>query len=186
MAAPCGRMNKLKYIGNYWIFILLIFTLMLPTNSLHIRGKFESKHFFKFMDRFGFQQTDMHDKSNTQGYIYGNITTESNSTHSMTFVVVDSEYFLEYYDNRSVTPRSDACRNMFRKIDTIAWDSTCNQDGKEDFLRKVPCPKNELCVDEDTPKWVIPGYQFTYRVQDTSQPRLIIQYGFHNCIFLLH
>lgn len=151
------------------VTILVIF--IAHSHGLHLKGTWRSRDFFTFLAKFGFQQTNMHDKSNTQGYIYGNITSKQNVTHSLTFVVVDSEYFLEFYGNRSVRPRTKACPAMFTKIDTIAWDQTCNVGGKEDFLRRIPCPRDELCVDEDKPDWVITGFQFTYRVQDTSQPR---------------
>ncbi|PVD26526.1 hypothetical protein C0Q70_14203 [Pomacea canaliculata] len=60
---------------------------------------------------------------------------------------------------------------VFKKIDQIAFDYVCNKDGVEDFLRAIPCPRNQLCSDEDNPANVIPGYQFTYKVRDTQQPR---------------
>ena len=126
----------------------------------------------RFLAKFGFQQTNMND-INTQGYIYGNISTKDNNvTNSMTLVVTDSEYFLEFYGNRSVMPRTKACDLMFTKLDRIAWDQTCNDHGTEDFLRRIPCPQNEYCVDEDSPETVIPGgNQFTFQIRDTSQPR---------------
>ncbi|CAH1791741.1 unnamed protein product [Owenia fusiformis] len=116
----------------------------------------------------------MSDILNTRGYIYGNITAKSNFTTKNTkrmLVVVDSEYFLEFYGNRTVVPRSKACPLMFNKIDTIAWDRQCKKDGKEDFLRKVPCDTDKLCSEEDAPDKVVKGYQFTYKIQDTKQPR---------------
>lgn len=60
---------------------------------------------------------------------------------------------------------------MFNKIDTIAFDYQCKPKGQEDFLRKVPCQENQLCLDEDDPKDVINGYQFTYRIRDLERPR---------------
>ncbi len=155
-----------------WAYLLEL-TLV---NSLHLKGSWRSRDFFRFLSKFGFQQTNLHDKVNTQGYIYGNITSPaySNLTTDLTFVVVDSEYFLEYYSNRTVIPHAKACPAMFSKIDTIAWDYPCNPDGREDFLRKIPCPHGQLCVDEDMPKRVVDGYQFTYAVQDTTQPRYFL------------
>ena len=35
----------------------------------------------------------------------------------------------------------------------------------------MPCPKDELCAEEDNPANVVPGYQLTYRIQDPSQSR---------------
>ncbi len=152
--------------------VILLICSSIFVDSLHIQGSWHSRDFFKFLAKFGFQKTNEHDKLNTQGYIYGNITTKDNFTTDITFVVVDSEYFLQYYGNRSVQPRTEACPSMFGKINNIAWDYPCNTAGREDFLRKVPCPHGKLCVDEETtPERVVPGHQFTYAVQDINQPR---------------
>ena len=113
----------------------------------------------------------MHNQRNTQGYIYGNITSPVPSDVELSFVVVDSEYFIEFFGNTTFLPRKYACERMFTRVDNIAWDASCNRGGTEDFIRKIPCPKNKLCQDEDNPAMVIRGHQFTYRVQDTNQPR---------------
>ncbi|KAK3094097.1 hypothetical protein FSP39_024103 [Pinctada imbricata] len=60
---------------------------------------------------------------------------------------------------------------MFNKIDTIAFDYPCQTNGTQDFIRKIPCPKNRICTDEDTPENLVPGYQFTYKLQDVYLPR---------------
>ena len=152
---------------------ILVFMLLngMYTDCLHLQGTWKSDDFFKFLAKFGFQKTNEHDKLNTQGYIYGNISTRENISSEMTLVVVDSEYFLQFYGNRSVQPRTNACPAMFGKIEKIAWDYTCNPTGREDFLRKIPCPLGSRCADEDIPDRVVPGYQFTYAVQDINQPR---------------
>lgn len=152
-------------------FCFIYLTTVLQCRGLHLHGQWQSTKFFKFLGRFGFQQTNIHEKSETQGYIYGNLTSKDGITHKITFVVVDSEYFLYFFGNRSLPSRSEACSSMFKKIETIAWDRTCNPVGEEDFLRKIPCTKDALCDEEDNPNWVVSGYQFTYRVQDTRQPR---------------
>ena len=164
--------------GALRTFFILSSLSLLPAYGMHLKGTWSSGNFFIFLGKFGFQKTNMHDKVNTQGYIYGNITSTDNITTDLTFVVVDSEYFLEFYGNRTALPRSTACPAMFTKVDTIAWDRTCNPiaTGTEDFLRKIPCPHGGLCVDEETddevaPGTLVPGYQLTYVVQDTSQPR---------------
>ena len=161
-------MNNKTIFLLYYIYSAILCT---PINTLRVKGSWHSKHFFKFVAKFGFQQTNLDDKANTQGYIYGNVTARDNSTSTLTLVVVDSEYFLQYYGNHTTKPYSTACPAMFTKIDHIAWDQKCNDQGQQDFIRHIPCPHNELCADEDTPKWVIPGFQFTYHVQDTTQPR---------------
>lgn len=158
-------------------------SMCLLVDGLHMTGSWRtSDEFLHFLVKFGFQRTNQHDRSNTQGYIYGNVTarTNSNGSHgnassetiapSLTFVVVDKSFFNEYYGNRSASDDS-VCQAMFNKIDTIAFDSVCRKTNKEDFLRRIPCPKSELCPDEDRPELVVPGSQFTYGVQDINQPR---------------
>lgn len=156
-------------------FVLLAL-LCLPCEALHLKGTWRSSNYYLFLAKFGFQQTTSTSEAElttTQGYIYGNISSSNpDVTNSLTFVVTDSEYFLEFYGNRSVLPRTKACSMMFTKLDSIAYDATCNKGGAEDFLRKVPCPKGGYCVDEDNETKIIPGgNQFTFRVRDTSQPR---------------
>ena len=157
-------------------FIAVLFAVVLltpKTDSLHLKGVWRrNETFFRFLTRFGFQQTFDDDKANTEGYIYGNITSvdaHNGTVATSAMVVVDSEYFLEFYGNR--TRKSGACPAMFRKIDTQAWDPVCNPDGKEDFLRSIPCPTGGQCMNGTKPEWLIPGYQFTYRVDDISKPR---------------
>lgn len=144
------------------------------SSGLHLSGTWNSKDFFLFLTKFGFQKTDPKDQENTQGFIYGNITKSSysNSTKNLTLVVVDSEYFLEYYGNSTIH-NSQPCPAMFVKIDQIAFDYACKPRGLEDFLRKIPCPTSKLCVDEDNPNNVVPGYQFTYKVRDVQRPRFV-------------
>ena len=161
-------------MANSVVFGVLVIGLVCfnTSNSLHIKGSWSSKKFFTFLTRFGFQQTKMHNETNSQGYIYGNITSATVPENSIMLVLVDSEFFLEYYGNRTVVPRQKACLSMFEKINTKAWDPKCNQSGPEDFLRKIPCPKHKLCEDEvGAPDWVLPGFQFTFRITNTNQPR---------------
>jgi len=135
--------------------------------------QWNSSEFFLFLGKFGFQQTNEQDLDGTLGYIYGNVTSQSNVTGQMALVVLDSEYFTHFFGNR-LLPRDEACYAMFERLNTIMWDERCNTHGPEDFLRRIPCRRNELCEEETTDPTrvsVIPGYQFTYRVRDTYQPR---------------
>jgi len=89
----------------------------------------------------------------------------------MALVVLDSEHFSAFFGNRFLR-RTNACAAMFESINKIMWDERCNINGLEDFLRRIPCTKNELCEEEtNDPDHVIPQYQFTYHVRDTYQPR---------------
>lgn len=86
-------------------------------------------------------------------------------------MVLDRGYFLEYYGNRTVFDKAKACRKMFSKISTTAFDPDCFRDGLEDFVRSVPCPRDGICYEEDNPANVLSGYQLTYKIQDTAQSR---------------
>ena len=163
---PCSRVFK-----SVLLFLLVTTHSFHSVDSVHLKGRWQTSRFFKFLAKFGFQQTNMHDKENTQGYIYGNITSPNNVTMDVQLVLVDSEYFLEYYGNVTTANKNKACPAMFHKIDTIAWDYDCNPQGREDFLRRIPCPKGHLCKDEDSPERVVRGMQFTYFIQDTAQAR---------------
>lgn len=156
-----------------WTLIVLIRFNVLQ--CLHLKGTWNtSEEFFHFLVRFGFQRTNQHDRTNTEGHIFGNITSNTNITQSLTFVVVDKTYFSEYYGNRTRNLKDDACKAMFAKIDSIAYDAHCHQYNTEDFLRRIPCPKDQHCVDEDQPQFLVPGYQFTYGVLDIYQPRFVV------------
>ncbi|CAG5134447.1 unnamed protein product [Candidula unifasciata] len=159
-------------IINVWLSLWCFGFVSHISNGLHLTGTWNSKDFFIFLTKFGFQKTDPKQQENTQGYIYGNITKSNNvnTTKDLTLVVVDSEYFLEYYGNSTIRSKQ-TCPAMFVKVDQIAFDYICKPKGLEDFLRKIPCPKDKLCIDEDNPKNVVPGYQFTYKVRDVQRPR---------------
>jgi len=157
-------------IPMYAIFVLTV--LLQTTRCLHVTGQWHSNEFFKFLGKFGFQKTNEQDLDGTQGFIYGNVTSRHDVTGQMALVVLDSEYFSELFGNR-LLGRANACSAMFDKINGIMWDERCNPHGLEDFLRRIPCRRNELCEEEETntPPLVITGYQFTYHVRDTVRPR---------------
>nr|CAD7602716.1 unnamed protein product [Timema genevievae] len=151
------------------LFFCVIFTLQVAS-GMHIVGSWNTKDFFKFLVKFGVQKTNPHNQKESHGYIFGNITSRSNVTRPAAFAVLDRGYFLEYYGNRSVANKEKACTRMFDKVSTKAYDEKCFDQG-EDFLRKVPCPKGQLCVDEDVAWNVIKHHQFTFIIEDLKQPR---------------
>lgn len=156
------------YVNKSTVLLLLCTNLVL-VNSTRITGSFKTDEFFKFLIKFGFQKTDRHQKD-THGYIFGNITSKYKFPVPVTFAVLDRSHFIEYYENRTLSDKNQACRLMFNRLNATSYDYNCNTDGY-DFLRRVPCPKNELCIDEDS-KWnVVKGYQFTYVIQDFRQPK---------------
>ncbi len=154
------------------------------TFSVHVKGTFETHEFFKFVTRFGFQKTDMHNADRTTGYIYGNISLvpkpgEENLYKNQSLppdslinlAILPGDYFIDYYKEHRILPRSAACSIMFEKIQTIAYFFECNELGKEDFIRRVPCQDGGLCIDEDNKKNVLDKYQFTFRIRDLNQAR---------------
>ncbi len=91
--------------------------------------------------------------------------------HGATLAVLDRSNFLEFYGNHSVLDKNKACEKMFSKINAVAYDSACYEDGAEDFLRSIPCPKDELCSEEDNPSNVIKDSQLTFKIRDLVQAR---------------
>lgn len=154
------------------VFILMLFTLGSQNyfaETAHLSGTWNTREFYRFLIKFGFQKTDIHQEND--GYIYGNVTAQGNLSQRATLAVLDRGYFLEYYGNRTVANKSKACALMFDKISTTAYDSACYDAGELDFLRKIPCTKGKICEDEDKPAFVLPNYQFMYRIRDIRQPR---------------
>ncbi|GIY74512.1 hypothetical protein CDAR_21971 [Caerostris darwini] len=167
---------KVKEMLKKSVVYIFLYCIFCTCNGLHLTGKWNTGGFFKFLSKFGFQKTDNHDHINTLGFIYGNITSPDHAfdaKHKATFVVVDRQYFLDYYRlrNKYESNRDEACAEMFQKIDTVAYDKNCKENGTEDFLRSVPCPVGELCEDEDAPERVVNEHQFTYAVLDNTQAR---------------
>jgi len=164
--------------SSFWLLLLLILSFI-EIECLHLSGTVDTSEdsFFFFLAKFGFQKTEILDKGASQGYIFGNITLPENlssrdvSNNVMTLAVLDRANFLEYYGNRSLANRQDACEKMFDKINSVAYDSNCNDDGEQDFLRSIPCPRNSLCIEEDNPENVVTNSQFTFKIQDLYQAR---------------
>ena len=173
---PLRLCNDMRWqVFTIFIASFVVFVSRSPlVESIHLTGTFKTDEFFKFIARFGFQPTDIHSRSSTYGYIYGNITIvdkeyfQNVTTTEMpliTLAVMDYTYFVDYYNRRLIRPRADACSMMFEKIQKIAFFLDCGETNKEDFIRRVPCNTNSLCADEDKPSNVISGHQFTYTIR---------------------
>ncbi|XP_025836717.1 transmembrane protein 145 [Agrilus planipennis] len=151
------------------VYLLFIIVSARISQCTRIKGKFKTDEFFKFLIKFGFQKTDRHEKDITHGFIFGNITSNQHFPMPVTLSVLDKYYFKNYYENRVIFDRKEACKRMFNKLKTKAFHPKCSPKGN-DFLRKVPCPTGQLCVDEDLPSGVIRGHQFTYVIEDLIEP----------------
>lgn len=154
--------HKVSFVVKILFFFLCVCYF---ADGLHLSGKWNTSEFYKFLVKFGFQQTDKDDIL-TRGYIYGNITSNSPRANEIAFVVLDSEYFINFFTSRT----TKICSRMFSQIDKIAWDRDCNKQGTDDIIRFVPCKESELCRDE-LPGSVVPNSQLTFQVQDKLQPR---------------
>jgi hypothetical protein len=175
--------NSASLLAFHVFIILAALTARHRTTALHLRGTFNTNDFFLFLTRFGIQPTDLHDGRDTKGYIYGNITILDNARNVnistdgallenqlIMLTVMDKNYFVDYYNTR-IMPRFVACPKMFENIDKTAYFFECNENGRQDFVRRVPCPRDRACLDEDNQKNLIPGFQFTYKIQDSNQAR---------------
>lgn len=99
-------------------------------------------------------------------------TTEPIKVFPATLVVLDRGYFVDFYRNRNNPDRDEACRLMFEHISHVAYDSRCYKDGTERFLKRIPCPRGELCADDKSnTSYVVKDHQFTYAISDPNQPK---------------
>lgn len=132
--------SKMKH-GLYSCLLLqlvIYLTLLKQSKGIHLKGTFKTNEFFKFIGRFGFQKTDVHNEESTKGYIYGNISLVTNVANQsipidslVTLAVLDYNYFIDYYKMRHISPKSSACALMFDKINTIAYFYECNEKGNQ-------------------------------------------------------
>ncbi|XP_014216144.1 transmembrane protein 145 [Copidosoma floridanum] len=152
------------------LMLLLLLLLFENTSSTHISGTFDTKNFFKFLIKFGFQKTDPHRQRDSYGYIFGNVTSKTDFSRNITLAVLDRNHFLEYYGNRMIRDKKLACTRMFKTLNQSSYDMKCNDNG-QDYLRRVPCQAGQLCPDENLPWNVVSGNQFTFTIRDDFQPR---------------
>lgn len=145
--------------------------------ALRLRGQFSTDEFVRLLTKFGIQKTDQHRSEETFGYIFGNVTIDCSAKSSdkcsmltnrtSLFLILDFDYFLPMFNRQ----QTKSCSEMMKNIQTVAFDRQCNEQGGEDFWRRIPCRQNQLCPDEDQPKNVLPNQQFTFKIRDINQPR---------------
>lgn len=152
--------------------LLTIYLCVRPHECTHLTGTFKPSDFFKFLIKFGFQQTDRHQPDATYGYIFGNITSRHKFPVNVTFAVLERSHFLDYYKNSLYYNKTAACKRMFSKLNSSAYHPICHDNGK-DYLRRIPCPKGQLCDFEDNPWHVIKNHQFTFAIRNLKQPSYV-------------
>ncbi|CAG0917843.1 unnamed protein product, partial [Notodromas monacha] len=147
---------------------LLVFTCFLATGvALRVRGVIDRESLL--IAKFGFQKTVSTEDIDTRGYVFGNVSSNSDLDSGLTMSLLPGGYFDAFSDH--VIDSDESCRAAFAEIGGAAYDSACNPSGAEDFLRRVPCDVGTLCKDEDQPKLVVKYNQFTYIVEDFQHPR---------------
>lgn len=157
-----------------WLLLFLMLSLhAAPGTTTYISGEFHTADFFQFLIKFGFQKADPPSARSIEsnGYIYGNVTSHDTYKAPVTLVVLDKSTFVDFYSNRNYRNRELACTRMFSRLQHLVYDPDCNPQGKRDFLRRVPCPPGKLCIDEDAPSNVISDHQFTYVINLEAVPR---------------
>lgn len=119
--------------------LLCLSALLCPdcAQGTHITGRFDTREFFRFLIKFGFQKTDRHRQRDSYGYIFGNVTARTEFGAPVTLAILDRGHFLEYYGNRTVADKGAACAYMFSTLRKSSYDPDCNEDG-QDFLRYAP------------------------------------------------
>ena len=63
---------------------------------------------------------------------------------------------------------------MLENVEKTAFNTNCNPKESADYLRNIPCLKNDLCEDEDQLDNVVHGSQFTFVISN-NQPRYFLQ-----------
>uniref|UniRef100_A0A6A7FTT8 Integral membrane protein GPR180 n=1 Tax=Hirondellea gigas TaxID=1518452 RepID=A0A6A7FTT8_9CRUS len=167
--------------GSSVIFLLIC--CCIGCESLLLKGEWHSKNNkFLFLSKFGFQKTIPHEGVASEGFIFGNITALKNKKVpenrvgvGAMLVLLPRQYFLSFHGNmtqdRSKQLQGNICQKMFKDMWTEAYDAKCHDTGREDFLRHVPCPEGQHCLDEDNPSNVMPDSQLTYAIKDINNPR---------------
>jgi hypothetical protein len=157
-----------------FVFVLIACGLSV-VQTMHIKGEFNTNDFYKYLTRFGFKATDIHNVQRTQGFIYGNVTHKYDSTlsnRSLTLIILDKKSFYEFHKKHTILPRQYACQMMFNERLTMnLFNLNCNLNGTLDYTRRVPCTRNDVCTDHQNnsaspAKLASPinNYQFTIKL----------------------
>ncbi|RWS04134.1 Integral membrane protein GPR180-like protein [Dinothrombium tinctorium] len=166
--------SSLHSLVTFFVFTAL---LIEPIAGLNVNGVWSpSNDGFAIIGRFGFGKADIHRKTDSYGYIFGNITSASHpldTQRKASLVLLSRDTFLRLYgpeSDQSVN-HSSLCGSFVAEIDKYAYDAKCKGDNDRDILRYAPCKKGGLCEGgfaSSNP--LVSGYQFTFVIQDQRQP----------------
>lgn len=105
---------------HYYIKLVSLITLLVcivtHSHGLHIKGKWRTgDEFFHFLAKFGFQKTSPRERVLTEGYIFGNVTSDTVGGVG-TLALLPRQFFVDFYRNRTkaATDRNLACHLMFK------------------------------------------------------------------------
>ncbi|KAK6044042.1 hypothetical protein COOONC_18453 [Cooperia oncophora] len=61
------------------------------------------------------------------------------------------------------------CGTMMQNLSKVGFDLRCFSSGhRGDIFRRIPCPKGQLCREEDDPRVVVPKCQLTMQIEEPS------------------
>jgi len=144
------------------LFILQIhcFLVFIDSDALHINGVWDTSNFFHYVTRFGFQKVVKNKELETQGYVYGNISSVESSSR-YTFAIIHEHIFPEFYEGREHYPENNVCQQMLERLDCdMAVNST------EGILGGIPV----VTTTEDG-KLLVGDSMFTYPIRERAEPR---------------
>jgi hypothetical protein len=156
-----------------WKIILLLFCWASFVISLHRTGKWNMNESVHIISRFGIQQLNPLNAENTKGFIYGNVTyvgeniSVNENNRAALIIVPESQIKTILMESEYAA----SCGTMLKNFSQIAFEAKCLSGGRRsDMLRWAPCKKDGICEEEDKPKLIIPGYQFTFRIDEPIAP----------------
>lgn len=126
----------------------------------------------KIIASFAFDKTDIHHLDQTNGYIFGNLTSDSDSDSKTypwaTLVLIERAAFTDVRTFVEQQRPSDEgfCSGLFELIDSSA---DCAANASSHHLRLVPCVKGSKCPEDERSTSTLPDKQFTIIVNN-EQP----------------
>ncbi|VDL70959.1 unnamed protein product [Nippostrongylus brasiliensis] len=159
-------MNKRKWVP-FTIIVLFLHSALI--NGVRVKGTWDSnEQRVRVITKFGFQQTSALDRKNTRGFVFGNVTARdaTNVTGQFLFALVPHKLIGSFH---SKSQYAMSCGTMLQNLSKLGFESRCLADGhRGDMFRWVPCPKGQLCHEEDDPRAVVPQCQLTMQVEEPS------------------
>ncbi|KAI6240993.1 TRNA dihydrouridine synthase 4 [Aphelenchoides fujianensis] len=108
----------------------------------------------------------------TLGFVFGNVTLEQSFKNRDTsnlamFVIPESK--LRSFQHGDMWQFD--CDRILKDLSAVLYEPRCFNRGKRsDLMRWIPCPVDQFCVDETSKMSVIPGHQFTLRLEEPYVP----------------